>query len=55
MTVFLRDLCVHFEPLLGWGFADICLDLKTKKEGICVKKQEYERSKCHIGEGHLEN
>ena len=31
---FFRDLCVHFEPLLGWEYAYVYHDLKTDKDGI---------------------
>ena len=37
MTVFV-DLCVYFEPLLGWECACVCDDLATDKEAIYVKK-----------------
>ena len=31
---FLADICVHFEPLLGWKCAYICYHLRTEKEDI---------------------
>ena len=31
---FFGNLCVHFEPLLGWEYAYVCHHLKTEKEGI---------------------
>ena len=43
MTVFV-DLCVYFEPLLGWECACVCDDLATDKEANYVKKWEYKRS-----------
>ena len=44
---FFSKLSVHFEPLLGLEYACVCHDLRLKKEGIYVKKREYERSKWH--------
>ena len=31
---FFGDLCVHFQPLLGWECAYVCRDLRTEKEDI---------------------
>ena len=31
---FFRDLCVHFEHLLGLEYAYVCHDLRTEKESI---------------------
>ena len=49
---FLSDLRIQFEPLLGRECASVCHDLKTEKEGIYAKMQEYERSNCHTSELH---
>ena len=39
---FLSDLRVQFESLLTRECAYLCHDLRTKKEEIYVKRQEYE-------------
>ena len=55
-ALFLRFcLSVYFEPLLGWECASVCHDLKSEKEGIYAKMQEYERSNCHTSDLHVGN
>ena len=31
---FFADLCVHYEPLLGWKCTYVCHNLRTEKEGM---------------------
>ena len=52
---FLSDLRVQFEPLLGWKYASVCRDLKTEKEEIYTKWQEYERINWHTSDLHVGN
>ena len=37
LTIFFSNLCLYFEPLLGWERAFVCHDQRTDKEGICDK------------------
>ena len=34
---FLRNFCVHVEPLLGWEYAYVWHDIRTEKESIYGK------------------
>ena len=47
LWLFFWQLLHHIEPLLGWECAYVWHDLRTKKEGIYVKKREYEISYWH--------
>ena len=32
--IIISDLCIHFEPRLGWDCGHACHNLRTGKEGI---------------------
>ena len=46
------DLCVHFEPFLGWQRACVCHNRKTEKESIYGKCSEYKTSNWHTSDLH---
>ena len=44
---FSADLCVHFEPLLGWQCTYVCCNIRTEKESIYGKQSEYKTRNWH--------
>ena len=46
---FFSDLGIRFVPLFEWECRSERHDLRTEKEGIYVKKLEYEKKKKTIG------
>ena len=55
---FFSDLGIRFVPLLEWECRSERHDLRTEKEGIYVKKLEYEKKKknnWHTSDVHLGN
>ena len=46
---FYSDLGIHFVRLFEWDCRSECHDLRTEKEGIYVKKLEYEKKTKTIG------
>ena len=51
----LGNLCIHFEPVLGWECGYVCLDLRTETEGIENKKRKFKISNWDTNDLHLGN